>query len=177
MRRPSTVRIPPAVVATAPVTSVMNAVNVRRTLATNPLVARGVAALGGALLNEGTVPPRLRELVILRMGWNCQSVYEFGQHTLMARSIGYTDAEIVALTRPVECGAWTATETALLRMTDELHADDCVTDATWAELMQWFGHAEVLELMAAALCYRMISALLNSCGVELDAGVPGWPAV
>jgi hypothetical protein len=28
----------------------------------------------------------------------------------------------------------------------------------------------------AALCYRVVSGFLNSCGVELDDGVPGWPA-
>jgi hypothetical protein len=29
--------------------------------------------------------------------------------------------------------------------------------------------------MAATLFYRMVSGLLNSCGVALDDGVPGWP--
>ena len=24
-------------------------------------------------------------------------------------------------------------------------------------------------------CYRVVSGMLNSCGVQLDDGVPGWP--
>lgn len=176
MRRPSTPRIAPADIATTPVTSVMNAVNVRATLAHNPVVARGVAALGGALLNEGTIPPREREIAILRMGWNCQSVYEFGQHTLMARSVGLSPREIYDLTRPIDCGTWSAGDAAVVQMVDELYTDDCVSDATFAELATRWSHREILELMAAALCYRMISGLLNSCGVALDDGVPGWPA-
>jgi len=35
--------------------------------------------------------------------------------------------------------------------------------------------ATIIELMGAALCYRVVSGLLNSCGVQLDEGVPGWP--
>jgi alkylhydroperoxidase family enzyme len=153
----------------------MNAHNVRATLATNPIVAAGMAAMGRCLLQEGTIPPRARELVILRMGWNCQSRYEFGQHTLMARSLGVSDDEIELLTRPLVMGSWSAPERALLEMVDELHGDDCVSDQTWRELTTHFDEHDILEYMAATLFYRMVSGILNSCGVELDAGVPGWP--
>ena len=153
----------------------MNARNVRATLATNPTVAAGMAAMGRSLLQEGTIPPRARELVILRMGWNCQSRYEFGQHTLMAKSVGVSDAEIELLTRPLELGDWNAQELALLEMVDDLYRDDCVSEPTWAELVTHFDEHDILEYMAATLFYRMVSGILNSCGVELDDGVPGWP--
>jgi 4-carboxymuconolactone decarboxylase len=177
MQRPQRVRIPPAPVDTAAITTAMNANNVRRTLATNAIVAQGLAAFGQAVLNGGSIPPRRRELVILRMGWNCQSRYEFGQHTLMGRSVGLTDAEILHLTRPLETWPWSPEDRALLQMVDDLHGDDCVGDAAWQDLETHFSHHEILEYMAATLFYRMISGLLNSCGVELDDGVPGWPVV
>ena len=176
MRRPLTARIAPTDQQPASLTTAMNARNVRATLATNPTVAGGMAAMGRALLQEGTIPPRSRELVILRMGWNCQSRYEFGQHTLMARAVGLTDAEIELLTRPLEVGAWSASDRALLEMVDDLYRDDCVSEQTWAELVAHFDHHDVLEYMAATLFYRMVSGILNSCGVELDDGVPGWPS-
>lgn len=153
----------------------MNAHNVRATLATNPTVAAGMAAMGRCLLQEGTIPARARELVILRMGWNCQSRYEFGQHTMMARAVGVSDDEIGLLTRPLEMGSWSASDRALLEMVDELHRFDCVSDQTWSELLEHFDHHDILEYMAATLFYRMVSGLLNSCGVALDDGVPGWP--
>jgi alkylhydroperoxidase family enzyme len=155
----------------------MNAHNVRATLATNPTVAAGMAAMGRSLLQEGTIPARARELVILRMGWHCQSRYEFGQHTLMAKSVGVNDREIELLTRPIEQGAWTAPERALLQMVDDLYRDDCVSDPTWGELIAHFDHHDILEYMAATLFYRMVSGILNSCGVALDEGVPGWPPI
>ena len=177
MRRPTAPRIAPTDQQPPSLTTAMNARNVRSTLATNPTVAAGMAAMGRSLLQEGTIPGRSRELVILRMGWNCQSRYEFGQHTLMAKSLGVTDREIELLTRPLELGGWSAHERVLLEMVDELYHDDCVSDATWAELATHFDHHDVLEYMAATLFYRMISGILNSCGVELDDGVPGWPPV
>jgi 4-carboxymuconolactone decarboxylase len=175
MRRPVSPRIPPAPVATSPVTSVMKAANVRRTLATNPRVAEAFAAFGDVVLNGGRIAPRHRELVILRMGWNCQSRYEFGQHTLMGRAVGLSDDEILQVTRPLDTGRWSPLELSLLHMVDDLYSDDCVSDATWAELVAELSHSDVLEYMATALFYRMVSGVLNSCGVELDDGVPGWP--
>jgi alkylhydroperoxidase family enzyme len=156
--------------------SVVNAVNVTATLAHNELVAKGVGRFSGALLFKGSVSPRLRELVILRMGWDCQSDYEFGQHTLFGLDAGLTEDEVYLVTRPIVQHDWSPAEAALLQMVDDLHVDDCVSDDTWAELAAEFSTSDILEFMAAALQYRLVSSLLNSCGVQRDEGVPGWPA-
>lgn len=179
-RRPSTPRLEPLAEAIEPnreamKRSVVNAVNVTATLAHNELVSKGVGRLSVALLFKGSVPPRLREIAILRMGWNCQSVYEFGQHTLFGLDAGLTEAEIYWVTRPVSQHDWSGAERTVLQMVDDLYTDDCVSDATWAELTDLFSTADVVELMAAALHYRTVSGLLNSCGVQRDEGVPGWP--
>ena len=36
--------------------------------------------------------------------------------------------------------------------------------------------AELIELVIVAGFYRMVSGFLNTMGVELDPGVPSWPA-
>ena len=180
LRRPSTPRVPPIPAVAAKARERMsgspaNAVNVVATLATNRLVSKGMGSFAQALLFEGSLDPRLRELVILRMGWNCQAVYEFGQHTLFGRSAGLTEEQIYLVTRPISLGQWTPLEAAALQLVDDLYADDCVADSTWATLEGQVDHATIIELMGAALCYRVVSGLLNSCGVQLDEGVPGWP--
>ena len=179
-RRPSQPRVQPVAAAMEAARERMkslpaNAVNVSATLAASPLVAKVVGGSAGVVMRKSNMMPRQREIVILRMGWNCQSVYEFGQHTLFGRSVGLSDGEIYNLTRPLAVGNWTATDAALIQMTDDLHADDCVSDATWADLAQHFEAALVMEYVAAALSYRLVSGLLNTCGVQLDEGVPGWP--
>ena len=179
--RPSTPRVEPmpsALEAAEEVMkdSVVNAINVTATLAHNEMVSAGVGRFSRQLLFKGSVDPRLREMVILRMGWNCQSVYEFGQHTLLGIDVGLTESEIYWLTRPSSNFLWEENEVALLAMVDDLYADDCVTDGTWAQLSRHFSVSDILEFMASALQYRLVSGLLNSCGVQRDEGVPGWPA-
>ena len=180
LRRPTTPRVPPVekVLAKARanmVDSPVNAVNVLATLATNRTVSNAFGAFAQTLLFRGSVDARLREIVILRMGWNCQALYEFGQHTLFGRSVGMTDSEIYYTTRPIGQGGWGEVEALLLQMTDDLYTDDCVSDTTWAALETHYSHSDIIEFMAAGLAYRVVSGLLNSCGVQLDDGVPGWP--
>jgi alkylhydroperoxidase family enzyme len=60
-------------------------------------------------------------------------------------------------------------------MADDLSADDCVSDATWATLATRWSDAELVELLVVAGFYRLVSGFLNSAGVQLDDGVPGFP--
>ena len=149
--------------------------NIFRTLAHNTRVLKRFNDLGGTLLFRGTIPARERELVILRVGWNCQSVYEFGQHILIGRQAGLTDDEINRICTPVDPAAWSAGDVALLKMSDDLCTDNCVSDATWALLTPTWTEEQLVELLVVAGFYRMVSGFLNSAGVQLDAGVPGWP--
>jgi len=151
--------------------------NVRATLGLHPEFYGGAFAAFSRFLNvEASNPRRQRELVILRTGWNCGAQYEFGQHTLFGRAAGLTGAEIVALTRPLSTFPWAEEDLLLLRMADELYADCCVTDPTWARLAAIWSSKEILEFIAVIGFYFMVSGILNTFGVELDEGVPGWPA-
>ncbi len=155
--------------------SPVNAVNVLATMAHNRTLSRAFGPFANAVLFEGGLSRRIVELVVLRMGWNCQAVYEFGQHTLFGRDAGLTDAEIFWVTRPLDQHEWTGDERAALQMVDDLYADDCVGEAAWDEASRHFDEAELMHIVMAAGCYRVVSGFLNSAGVELDEGVPGWP--
>jgi 4-carboxymuconolactone decarboxylase len=181
LRRPSTPRVEPLAWAVekarerVKTATPMNPVNVSATLANSKVLSKIVGGSAGVVMRESNTEPRLREIVILRMGWNCQSIYEFGQHQMGALAVGITQDEIYLLTRPISQGRWTAAEAALLQMVDDLYADDCVSDSTWAELTGQFETSLVMEYIGAAMSYRMVSAILNTCGVQLDEGVPPWP--
>ncbi|HET6793639.1 MAG TPA: carboxymuconolactone decarboxylase family protein [Acidimicrobiales bacterium] len=148
--------------------------NIFATLAHNPRILRRFNQMGGTLLMRGEVPAREREIVILRVGWNCRSVYEFGQHTVIGGQAGLTADEIAATARPGEEG-WGDDDRLLIRMADELCDDDCVSDDTWAALSRRWSESQLVELLVLAGFYRLVSGFLNSAGVELDPGVPGWP--
>ncbi len=148
--------------------------NIFGTLAHHPKLLKRFNLLGGFLLNKGVVPAREREVVILRVGWRAHAVYEFGQHTIIGKREGLTDAEIAGL-----AGAdhnWSAEDQALIDLADDLCRDDCVSDATYAALSERWDEQALMELVVTAGFYRLVSGYLNTFGVQLDEGVPGWPA-
>ncbi len=182
-QRPTSARIQPVVEPDAALQEILagalthdgTPLNIFGALGRHPKLLKRFNLLGGFLLNKGLLPEREREIVILRIGWNARAVYEFGQHTLIGRRCGLTDDEIAALTRSVDDHDWSDDDRALIALADELSADDCVGDDTWARLASRWGDAELVELLVLAGFYRMVSGFLNSAGVELDDGVPGFP--
>lgn len=149
--------------------------NIFRTLAHHPKLLKRWSVFGNHVLSKSTLPARERELVILRIGWRCRARYEFGQHTVIGRREGITDEEIVALTREVDAHPWSSTDRALVLAADELHDDQCISDVTWAALAETWTAEQLLDIVFAAGQYTLVSMALNTLGVELDDGLPGWP--
>jgi 4-carboxymuconolactone decarboxylase len=181
--RPNHARIEPVVEPDAELQEILagalthdgTPLNIFGVLGRHPKLLKRFNLLGGFLLNKGLLPAREREIVILRIGWNASARYEFGQHTVIGRRCGLSDEEIVALTRPADEYEWADDDRALVALADELSEDDCVTDATWAQLTRRWDDAEMVELLVLAGFYRLVSGFLNSAGVQLDDGVPGFP--
>ncbi len=68
--------------------------NIFRTLAHHPKLMKRWLVFGSHVLGKSTLPPRARELVILRIGWLCRAEYEWAQHVAIGRSAGLSDEEI-----------------------------------------------------------------------------------
>lgn len=149
--------------------------NIFRTLAHHPKLLKRWLVFGSHVLAKSTLSPRHRELVILRVGWLCQAEYEWGQHKAIARDAGLSEAEIARIPEGPEAAGWSDAERALLRATDELRADAFVSDATWASLAAHFDARQLLDLLFTVGQYQLVSLVLNSLGVQRDAGVPGFP--
>ena len=149
--------------------------NIFRTLVKHRALADRFNRFGGYLLLKGSLPARERELVILRVGWRSGSVYEFGQHTFMSKPAGVTDDEIARLaTESIE--GWADGDRDLVVFVDELCATNTVSDGIWTRLAGRWSEEQLIELLVLAGFYRLVSGFLNAVGVELDPGVPGWPA-
>jgi 4-carboxymuconolactone decarboxylase len=181
--RPSQFRIAPVTEFTDEVSDILatsinrngEVLNIFKVMAHHPKLMKRFNLLGGFILNKGLLPEREREIVILRVGANAVSKYEFGQHTVIGKQCGVTEAEILGLLRPADAHRWSDDDGALVAMADDLCADDCVSDAIFAKLRLRWTEAEVLELVMTAGFYRMVSGFLNSTGMELDEGVPDFP--
>jgi 4-carboxymuconolactone decarboxylase len=148
--------------------------NIFATLAHNRPLSKAFRLFGAHLLNDGVLPAREREIVILRTGWRCGSEYEFGQHHLIGSSVGLTPDEIERLA-DAGPGTWDENDAALIGLVDDLCTNDIVSESTWHALAQRWNDAELLELLMLAGFYRMVSGMLNSVGVALEPKTPKWP--
>ena len=66
-------------------------------------------------LFKGHVDPRLRELTILRVMWRCNQSFEWANHYRMARNVGLSREDIVAI-----------------RTSDSRHATSTATSRSWS---------------------------------------------
>jgi len=130
----------------------------------------------GAKVLNGKIPPRDREIMILRTAWNCQSKYEWCQHAVLALDAGLTSDEIDRVKVRYFAG-WTEWDEVLLAAADDLHNDQCISDNTWDKLSQRYDTRQLIELPMLVGEYHLVAMTLNSLGVQLDEGLPNsWDA-
>jgi AhpD family alkylhydroperoxidase len=137
----------------------------------HPLLLDRVASLGRVFLREGTLVPRERELVILRVARSVQCRYEFAQHVRLGLDAGVTEVDVERIVRPGLDG-WTAREAALLRFADDLLESDDVDETTWNAVAALLDTMQMLELVFLVGYYRMLAGFLRSASVPLEASVP-----
>ena len=144
--------------------------NIFRTLARAPKALERFNQWGGYILSRrNALAPREREIVILRTGYLCKSGYEWTQHAALAKREGLSDDEIARIKQGAEAG-WSAADAALIRACDELHEDQFVSDSTWAALAGHFDQKQCMDVVFTAAQYTQVSMMLNTFGVQLEAG-------
>jgi alkylhydroperoxidase family enzyme len=148
--------------------------NIFSTLARHPKLLKRWLPFANHVLFKSTLPPREREILILRIGWLCQAEYEFAQHAAIGRRAGLTDADIQRIVDGPDAPGWEPFEAALVRAADELHRDAFVSPATWQVLAARYATEQLMDLVFTVGQYTLISMALNSLGVELDAGLEGF---
>jgi AhpD family alkylhydroperoxidase len=148
--------------------------NVFATLVRHPKLFRRWSAFGGALLLAGSLPPRDRELLILRTAWNNGCDYEWGQHVRIARDAGL-DAEIDRVIEGPAAAGLAPFDATLLEAADELHRDSVISDGTWARLRERYDEHQLIEVPMVVGHYALLGYTLNSLGVQREEGIHGFP--
>jgi alkylhydroperoxidase family enzyme len=145
--------------------------NIFTTVVRHPKLFKRWMVFGGHILSKSTLPPRERELLILRIGALCKSEYEFHQHTRIGLDAGLTQEDVERLLQPAAAwpaGAWSERDTVLLRATDELYSDQFISDETWQALLQSWNEKQLIDLLFTVGQYAMVSMVLNSLGVQIE---------
>jgi alkylhydroperoxidase family enzyme len=140
-------------------------------LARHPSLAGRWLAYNGALLDDGALEPRTRELLVLAVVRRADASYLWAEHVRIGRGAGITDDEIGALDRWDRgvAYAWTPLDAALLRAVDELLDHYAVADATWATLAAHFDERALLELLFVVGTYACLAMVLNGAGLASPA--------
>src|SRR5215475_11641905 len=105
-----------------------------RVVANNPGVARVAFGQLMQLLENNKFDTRLRELMIMRIGWATGSAYEWTNHWRVATTAGIPPEDILAVRDWRNSSRLNAADRAILAATDESLAGKSISDATWAEV-------------------------------------------
>jgi 4-carboxymuconolactone decarboxylase len=144
----------------------------------HPALAKAFLTFNNHVAVASSVSKRVRELLILRVGWLRRSEYEFVQHLVIARNAGLTEAELERIQLGPDAPGWDPVDADLVRAVDELHADARIQDATWARLSAHFSTTQLMDIVFAVGCYDVLAMVFKTLGVQLEPGVdPLDPAV
>jgi alkylhydroperoxidase family enzyme len=144
--------------------------HVMTTLARHRRLFRGWIHFASTLMPRGTLERADTELVILRVAHLCGSEYEWRHHAAIAAAAGLSAEDVECIRgEGAIADRWAPRQAALLRAVDELHADQRISDAVWAELSAFFDDERLIEVCMLAGHYQMLAMTLNSLRVAPDA--------
>ena len=144
-----------------------NVPNMFRTVAHRPEILQTMIAHMEAVLNTGTLPTSLKDLVIVRTSQMNSCEYCLASHSLLAKKLGYSDAQLAALPRFESSDAFSPREKAALRLAERLTRNERpLDDAELAELKGHFTEGEIVELMAASGLFNYFNRFNNLLAME-----------
>jgi alkylhydroperoxidase family enzyme len=142
--------------------------NIFTTLGRVPEALKAFVAWGGFVLRDSSLPERERELLILRVGWNCRAGYEWSQHARIGRGAGLTAEELTGIKRGPSWASWSERDRLLLCAADELAQAQFITDATWNALARSLSERQRMDVVFIVGHYTQVCMMLNTFGVQLD---------
>jgi 4-carboxymuconolactone decarboxylase len=150
--------------------------NIYRMIAHGGKTAVGFLALGRSILQQSEIDPKLRELVILRVGALCGSTYEVFQHRRVAARAGVAPEKIEAVLAtpsvPVAPALFNETEQAILRFTDAVVRDVKAPEPLFRDVAARLPHQQLVELLMTIGFYMLVSRLLENLEVDIEQAPP-----
>ncbi len=127
-------------------------------------VAEGWERLLTAVRNRNSLPPDLRELIILRVAVLNRAPYEFDAHVPHAVAAGVSEVKLTAIRGTIEAGdgLFSQIERDVLLLTDTMTQNVQVPDAVFLPLRATFGPQALVDLVATIAAYNMVSRFLEA---------------
>jgi alkylhydroperoxidase family enzyme len=146
--------------------------NIYRMIAHGGHTATGFLGLGSAILTKSTLDPKLRELVILRVGALSGAKYEVFQHRRVAARAGVPAAKIEAVLADPgaapDASVFEAFECALLGFTDAVVREVKAPEDLFRAVVAQLTHQQLVELLMTIGYYMLVSRLLENLEVDIE---------
>jgi len=159
------------------VPSTLAPLTVFRALLRRPDLGAAVATQLSLLLwKSNRLDVRLREFVIMRIGWRTGANYEWSQHWAVCLRVGMSPADILKVRNWRAADGLTAAEQAVLTATDETLDNGSISAETFERCRAHVGDDEILiELVLAISNWRTFSEMLLSLQIPMEEGAEDWP--
>jgi 4-carboxymuconolactone decarboxylase len=145
--------------------------NIFRAMAHSEAVTKGFSSLGGRLLTQTKLDPKVREAVINAISFKLDAPYEWSHHAKMAMDVGATTEDLEAI-RAKSFDKLAPSERAAVEYAYKVE-DNSVTDGDVDALRNaGFDDEQIVELTVLAGFYGMTARFLNAMGVQVDDGNP-----
>ena len=149
-----------------------NVPNMFRTMAHRPEILETMIAHFEAVLTTGTLPVKLKELVIVRTSQLNECTYCLGSHTQIAMKLGWSKDQIDNLAGYAERSDFTPAEKTAIRLAEKMTLNSThISDEEFADLREFYDEGEVVELMAAIGLFNYFNRFNNV--LQLEPTKPG----
>jgi alkylhydroperoxidase family enzyme len=142
--------------------------NLYRVLANQPPALRAFLGMSRYIRDDSTLPPPLRELVILTTAFALGVRYEQVHHLAAARRAGVAEAKLDAFPAWQESQAFEPAERAAMAYADEAAGTRHVRDATFDALRAHFTASQIIDLALTVGWYHLCGALLVPLEVDVE---------
>ncbi len=144
-----------------------NVPNMFRVMAHRPDIFSTMQAHFAAVLNTGTVPTKLKELLIVRTSQMNETPYCLASHTILAKGLGWSDDQLANLPQWQQRDDFTSAEKAALRLAETVTRDaHAVTDEQFSELRSFYSEGEIVELLCAIGLFNYFNRFNNALKME-----------
>lgn len=142
--------------------------NLYATLVVHPRFYAPRLRFGSYLQRGSRLPPKTRELLILRTAWLMNCEYEWAHHFPVARDAGFSEAEIARIAQRPLANEWNDEHRWLLTAADELRREAFISDATWQQLAKRYDTETLIEIVYTVGGYAMTAFAINSLGIQVE---------
>ncbi len=144
-------------------------INVYRLLLNNPAIAETWFQHLNAVRWKTGLSGRLREILIIRIGWMLKIAYIMRQHIpKLALADGLDLADCAALQEEGLSERFSEAERAAMAYCQAMTRDVHVPDDIFAELARFYSPAEILDISVLVGAYNMHARVLAALDLDLE---------